>query len=91
MTLSNDRKIVEAATQGEWLYSKCYGVATIESVDGTDIAHAVDYLTPDNATFISTFNPVKVQKMLDVIEAAKDVQEWAEDDAVREALEALEK
>jgi len=66
------KKIADGATKGPWDYSCCYGLATIESSTDFAIAYAVDYLEPDNATYIATFNPQRVKALLAVIEAAKE-------------------
>lgn len=52
--LAEWKKITEAATEGPWTYDTCYGVAFISAAKNKPIAHAVDYLVPDNATFIAT-------------------------------------
>ncbi len=53
MTLSSLKLALAAATQGRWHYRTCYGVATIEDDKLNPIAHAVDYLTPNNADLIT--------------------------------------
>lgn len=69
MKVSDIQAICDGASIGPWTFETCYGVATITNPDG-DIAHAVEYLTPDNASFIAASREL-VPAMLAIIIALK--------------------
>lgn len=104
MKLHELRRIAESATPKKWQYRTAYGVAFIENQDGHDIASAVEYLIPDNATFMTTFDPIMAKKLLDVVEACQKAYDSSGYDSenyhhtiehhdfngIHEALKALE-
>ena len=100
--LLSDEAVAKAATPGPWNYTTCYGVAFIEAKDREAIAHAVEYLTPDNASYIARFSPDYVLKLLAVARAAitaqknylREAGDWYDadlDDALAELAEHGEK
>lgn len=46
------RELDKSATAGEWWYTRCYGVAFIESKTNKSIAKAVEYLKVPDADLI---------------------------------------
>lgn len=76
MKIEELRKIAKARTTGRWCYSTCYGVAFIETPDRkTGIAHAVDYLSPNNADAIVWMSN-HIDALLDLWEAAQANQQY---------------
>lgn len=68
----NLQEAIEGKTAGEWNYTTCYGVATIEDKDKNAIAHAVEYLKTTDADFIALMGTV-APEIMTVIRAANIV------------------
>ena len=90
MNLKKLREIAEAATPGPWITCEhiCGGMMVIHEND-KDLAPEVS--EDEDATYIATFNPTTVLKLLALAEAAKEEYEnRVVGPKLREALKALE-
>lgn len=72
MTIEQDEKIADEATQGKWYFRKLWDdLVSIETDSIYLLKTKNHYLTTENGKYIANFNPERIKKYIAVAKAAE--------------------